>query len=170
MYLSLNRFVVQEGGVFGSMRFMTGLPDNKLRHIKSLVLKFSQGDLAERDRESAKGEALAYMRENGGMARFTREERQDTIHLYEMDRLRQVWYEKYDYLVNLATIKDITLDFSEIECPTGCCDATTLGLETAKWLGAYGDNLPRSRVIKAEHDQEAIEQVITNVPNIWSEA
>lgn len=131
-------------------------------HTKSLVLKFSQGDLAGRDLESAKGEALAYMRDNGGVGRFSREERQDTIHLYEMDRLRHIWYEKYDYLVNLPIIKDITLDFSDIECPTGCCDAATLRLETAKWLGAYGDNLPHSRVIKAEYDQEVIEQVITN--------
>ena len=80
MYLSLNRFIIQNGDLFDSMRFTTSLPDNKLRHIKSLVPKFSPGDLSARNWQSAKDDAFTYIKDSGGLASFTREQRQDNIH------------------------------------------------------------------------------------------
>ena len=113
----------------------------------------------------AKAEAHAYMDKSGGRARFTTAERQDTIHVYQSERLQQIWWEKYDYVTNLSTLTDVTLDFTAIECPMGCCTADTLALSTVKRLGAFGENLPRSWTIKALQDLDDIKRIITVPPS-----
>lgn len=165
LYLSLNRFVIQEGDLFESMRFLTELPDEKLKYIRSIVLPFTPGDLSDREGCAAKGEAHAYMEHAiGGWARFSTAERQDTIHVYKLERLHQIWSEKYDYVTRLTTLTDLVLDFTGIECPIGCCRADTLALSTAKRLGAFGENLPYSWTAKTEHDLDEIISVIAGPP------
>lgn len=92
----------------------------------------------------------------GGWGRVSTAERQDTIHLYKMVRLNQIWSDKYDYISRLTTLTDLVLDFTAIDCPMGCCTADTLALSTAKRLGAFGENLPRSWTIKAEQDLDKL--------------
>lgn len=96
----------------------------------------------------------------GGLVRINTAECQNTIRLYKMEWLYQIWVELHDYIPRPTTLTDLVLDFTAIECPMGCCRADTLALEMLKHLEAFGENLPRLWAIEAEQNHDKIEQII----------